>query len=46
LNNPINKGRLFDQTISIIKNEKHEIINGVLDTQYGAHYYAAIKIFE
>ena len=46
LNNPINKGRLFDQTISIIKNEKHGIINGVLDTQYGAHYYAAIKIFE
>ena len=46
LNNPINKGRLLDQTISIIKNEKHEIINGVFDTQYGAHYYAAIKIFE
>jgi O-antigen ligase len=46
LSNPIYKGRLFDQTISIIKNEKHEIVNGVLDTQYGAHYYAAIKIFE
>jgi hypothetical protein len=46
LNNPINKGRLFDQPISIIKSEKHGIINGVLDTQYGAHYYAATKIFE
>ena len=44
--NPITKGRLFDETLGILKNDKNQIIKSILNTQYGAHYYAAIKIFE
>jgi hypothetical protein len=46
LNNPKTKGRFFDQPFSILSDEKHKITNNFMNTQYGAHYYAAIKIFE
>jgi O-antigen ligase len=40
------KSRIFDQTIGILGNTKYDLTKSILNTQYGAHYYAAIKIFE
>jgi len=45
-NDPKIKSRIFDQSISIVGNTKYDVNKSILNTQYGAHYYAAIKIFE
>ena len=40
------KRRVFSQTLGAVWNVKGDITKSLLNTQYGAHYYAAIKIFE
>jgi hypothetical protein len=44
-NNQTTKER-FIQALGVVWNENREITKSLLNTQYGAHYYAAIKIFE
>jgi O-antigen ligase len=36
----------FSQALGAVWNENREITKSLLNTQYGSHYYAAIKIFE